>query len=64
MHKNLLENLKGRDRFGDIVIDGRMTLNNIFKEARCEGVDWIHLAQDRVQWLALVNMVINLWVSS
>jgi len=25
-------------------------------------VDWIHLAQDRNQWLALVNTVMNLRV--
>jgi hypothetical protein len=25
-------------------------------------VDWIHLAQDRDRWRALVNMVMNLWV--
>jgi hypothetical protein len=27
-----------------------------------EGVDWIHLTQDRDQWEALVNTVTNLWV--
>jgi hypothetical protein len=27
-----------------------------------EGVDWMHLAQDRDQWQALVNMVMNLRV--
>jgi hypothetical protein len=27
-----------------------------------EGVNWIHLAQDRDQWQALVNTVMNLWV--
>jgi hypothetical protein len=27
------------------------------------GMDWIGLAQDRYRWRALVNMVINLWVS-
>jgi hypothetical protein len=25
-----------------------------------EGVDWIHMAQDRDQWWALVNTVMNL----
>jgi len=28
-----------------------------------EGVDWIHLAEDRDRWLALVNTVMNLRVS-
>jgi len=28
-----------------------------------EGVDWIHLAQDRVQWRASVKTVMNLRVS-
>jgi hypothetical protein len=32
------------------------------KEIKCEGVDWIHLVQDRDWWWALVNTVINLWV--
>jgi len=27
-----------------------------------DGVIWIQLAQDRVQWRAFVNMVMNLWV--
>jgi hypothetical protein len=27
-----------------------------------EGVDWIHVAQDRDQWRAVVNTVINLSV--
>jgi hypothetical protein len=26
-------------------------------------VDWIHLAQDRYRWRALVNSIMNLWVS-
>jgi hypothetical protein len=32
------------------------------RETDWEGVNWIHLAQDRDQWQAVVNMVINLWV--
>jgi len=32
------------------------------REIGWEGVDWMFLAQDRVQWWALVNTVMNLWV--
>jgi hypothetical protein len=32
-------------------------------EIGCDGRDWIELAQDRDQWRALVNTVMNLWVS-
>jgi hypothetical protein len=30
-----------------------------FKETECGGMDWTDLAQDRDQWKALVNMVMN-----
>jgi hypothetical protein len=30
---------------------------------RWDGVDWVDIAQDRDQWRALVNMVLNLRVS-
>jgi len=32
------------------------------QEARCGGMDWIDLAQDRDRWRALVNVVKNLQV--
>jgi hypothetical protein len=32
------------------------------REIVWEGVDWIHLAQERAQWWALVNIVMNLQV--
>jgi hypothetical protein len=32
------------------------------KETGWDGVDWIDVAQDRDQWRALVNTVLNLWV--
>jgi hypothetical protein len=32
------------------------------KEIRWDGMDWIDLAEDRVQWRSLVNTVINLRV--
>jgi hypothetical protein len=31
-------------------------------EVGCEGVDWIHVAQDRDQCLTLVNTIMNLSV--
>jgi hypothetical protein len=34
----------------------------VLREIGWCGMDWIDLAQDRDQWRALVNMVINLWV--
>jgi hypothetical protein len=32
------------------------------KEIGCKDVDWIHLAQDKVQWQAPVNMIMILLV--
>jgi hypothetical protein len=32
------------------------------REIGWDGVDWIDVAQDRNQWRALVNTVLNLWV--
>jgi hypothetical protein len=39
--------------------------NNIkiyLREIGIDGANWIHVAQDRVQWRACVNMVMNLRV--
>jgi len=33
------------------------------REIECKGVDWIHLAQDRGRWPALVNTVMSLRVA-
>jgi hypothetical protein len=33
-----------------------------FIEIKWGGMEWIHLAQDRDQWRALVNMITNLYV--
>jgi len=32
------------------------------QEARCEGMDWIDLAQDEERWRVLVNAVMNIRV--
>jgi hypothetical protein len=45
---------RSRHRWQDIRMD--------LREVEWEGVNWIHLAQDRDQWRAVVNTVINLRV--
>jgi hypothetical protein len=32
------------------------------REIGINGMNWIQLAQNRVQWLAFVNTVVNIWV--
>jgi hypothetical protein len=32
------------------------------REIEWDGMEWLHLAQDRDQWRALVNTIMNLWV--
>jgi hypothetical protein len=33
------------------------------RENRREGVDWIHLAQNKDLWQTIVNMAMNIWAS-
>jgi len=39
-----------------------MVLKGMLDKIGFEGVDLIWLAQDRVQWEAFVNSVMNLWL--
>jgi hypothetical protein len=32
------------------------------RETGIDGANWIRLGQDRVQWRAFVNTIMNLWV--
>jgi hypothetical protein len=49
---------------GYLLVDciGGCTILKWISEIGCNGVDWIDLTQDRDQWRALVNAVMNLWV--
>jgi hypothetical protein len=40
-------------------VDGRMGSKWIFRRLAGGGVEWIHLAQDRDRWRAVVNAVMN-----
>lgn len=35
----------------------------IIKETWCESMDWMHLSMNKVQWQAVVNTEIKLWIS-
>jgi hypothetical protein len=61
-YKILVGKPEGRKPLG---ITRRKWEDNIrmdLRETGCEGVDWIRLAQDRDQWRAVVNTVMNLRV--
>jgi len=55
--------LREREHLKDEGIDVRTILQSIFKKQN-RTVDWINLALDRDRWRVLVNIVINLRVST
>jgi hypothetical protein len=62
-YKILVGNLKGKDHSKDLGVDGRIILE--WTLGKYDGKIWtgcIYLVQDRDQWWALVNTVINLSV--
>jgi hypothetical protein len=46
---------------GKIGVSGRILSNNSCRKV-CECWYCIHVTQDRAQFLAFVNMVLNLWI--
>ena len=55
-----LGNLRESDHLQDPGVDGRLILRRIFRKWVVGGMDWIHLAQDRNRWRALVNTVMSI----
>jgi hypothetical protein len=53
---------KERDHWEDRDVGGWTILKWILDRMGWDGMDWINLAQDRDQWRALVNAVMNLRV--
>jgi hypothetical protein len=53
-------NLKETDHLKDLRIDGRILKWILQKQL--ESVDWISLAQDTNNWLAVLNTLMNLQV--
>jgi hypothetical protein len=61
-YKILMQNLKERYYLGKTKVDRKIILKCILKEILYEDVNWVHLAQVRVQWWAPVNTVMNIRV--
>lgn len=40
-----------------------VSCKNLCNEVGSDGVDWVYLICDRKQWLAFVNMTVNIWAS-
>lgn len=53
---SFMRNPAGRNHLEDLCIDGRIIQT---KEIGWQVVDWIHPAQDRNDWQAVVDMVMN-----
>jgi hypothetical protein len=51
-----------RDTFFEVLKRTSDACFPLIMETRWEGVDWMHLAQDRDKWWVLVNMVMNFQV--
>jgi hypothetical protein len=56
------ESPRERDHLKDHGVDGKMGSKSTLGRLAGGRVKWIHLAQDRGRWRAVVNAVMNLWV--
>jgi hypothetical protein len=54
------ESQKERDHQEDRDVEGLIILKCILRVIRWGGMDWIDLAQNRDEWRALVNTVMNI----
>jgi hypothetical protein len=63
-HRNLMGKPEGKRSFGRPRHGGEVSVNMGFQEMGCENMDRIYLAKNRDMWWAVVNMVMNLGISS
>jgi hypothetical protein len=62
VYRVLVGRLKGKRPLGRSRCRWEDNIKLDFREIGFDGANWIQLAQDKVQWQAFVNMVMNLWV--
>jgi hypothetical protein len=58
-YKILIRKLKGKILFGRLRHKWEDNFRMNFREIRCKGVEWMNLSQDRDQWWALANTILN-----
>jgi len=47
----------------EVCADGIYFPNNLhYIKTDVKGVEWFHVTQDRIQWRAVVNTVMDIWV--
>jgi hypothetical protein len=62
VYRVLVGNPEGKRPLGRSRLRWENNIKMDLQEVRCEGIDWIDVAQDRDRWRALVNAVMNLRV--
>jgi len=53
---------EGKRKFGGLKCRWQDNIKIDLKGTDYDKIDWIHEAQDREEWWAVLNMLINLWV--
>jgi hypothetical protein len=61
-YKISVRKLEGKRPFARLRNRWEVNIIMDLSDIGCEDVDWIHVAQDRVQWWAFVNTVMNIRV--
>jgi hypothetical protein len=62
-HRILVRKPEGKCYWEDQDVGGWIILKQILEKIGWDGMDWIDLVQDRDQWRALSDMVMNLRVA-
>jgi hypothetical protein len=62
VYRVLVENSEGKRPLGRPRRRWEDGLRMDLRKTGWRGVEWIHLAQDKDWWRALVNAVMNLWI--
>jgi hypothetical protein len=62
VYRVLVGRPKGKRPLGRPMCRWEDNIKMDLREIGIDGVSWIQLAWDRVQWWPFVNMVVNLWV--